>query len=314
MVEDWPDTPQRSAILRRKHVELLNTAEAIGAQPQPKADELVFSARELVQATLPHRNPRGNPPVWSRTNGNYSLIVQPGYSHDPKTGEMHCIGYPYGVIPRLVLFWITTETLRTRSRRLYLGPSLTKFMTAIGLNPENGGAGAKRSDARRLKDQMERLFQASITFRYTDEEQNAFAKMHVAEKGVLWWNPRHPDQGNLFESYIDLGGSFYEAVLANPVPADLRALRALKNSPLALDLYTWLAYRAHRVTRAGKAVRVSWQQLMQQLGADFADFRSFKKEFKTAFAKVKALYPQLQVEQVRGGIQITPSSNTLGCV
>ena len=30
-------------------------------------------------------------------------------SYDPQTGEL--VGYPYGSIPRLVLFWLTTEAL-----------------------------------------------------------------------------------------------------------------------------------------------------------------------------------------------------------
>lgn len=36
--------------------------------------ERAFISREMVQATLPHRNP-GDIPVWSRLNGNYVLTV-----------------------------------------------------------------------------------------------------------------------------------------------------------------------------------------------------------------------------------------------
>ena len=34
-----------------------------------------------------------------------------------------------------------------------------------------------------------------------------------------------------------LAEEFYRALINNPVPVDMRALRALKQSPLALDLY-----------------------------------------------------------------------------
>ncbi|HEX2082195.1 MAG TPA: replication protein RepA, partial [Xanthomonadaceae bacterium] len=75
------------------------------------------------------------------------------------------IGYPYGVILRLLLFWIVSEAVRTKSRRLELGPSLNQFLRAIGLNPATGRG--KRGDATRLREQMDRLFQASISFQYT---------------------------------------------------------------------------------------------------------------------------------------------------
>jgi hypothetical protein len=179
-------------------------------------------------------------------------------------------------------------------------------MREIGLNPDNGGTGAKRSDARRLRDQLERLFRARISFEFTDERRSRFMHMDIAEGGELWWDPKQRDQVELFESWITLGGTFYEALIANPVPADLRALRALKSSPLALDLYTWLAYRAHRVTRADKPVRVTWKQLMEQIGSEYADPKDFRDKLKTYLARVLALYPKLRIEVVHGGIMIRP--------
>src|SRR6266853_1428602 len=99
----------------------------------------------LVQATLPHSDVKGNPPIWTRANGHYGLILKPGYKRDPKTGGYICIGYPYGTVPRLLLFWLTTEALRTKQRRLELGDTLATFMLDIGMNPYNGTG--VRSDA-----------------------------------------------------------------------------------------------------------------------------------------------------------------------
>lgn len=291
---------------RQKSLRLLDTADNIAGSPQPSNADLVFSAREFVQATLPHRSPRGNPQEWYRRNGNYTLSIRPGFKNDPKTGARQCVGYPYGTIPRLLLFWVTTEALRAKSRKLWLGPSLSAFMREIGLNPDNGGTGAKRSDARRLREQLDRLFRATISFHYEDGKVERFINMPLVEEAELWWNPKDPTQIDLFESWIDLGPKFYEAIVANPVPADFRALRALKSSPLALDLYTWLAYRAHRVTQADKPVRISWRQLLDQIGADYGETRDFKPRFKEALAKVLALYPAMRVELAHGGVVIHP--------
>jgi hypothetical protein len=52
----------------------------------PTADDWAFLAREFILCTLPHRNP-GNVLVWSRTNGNLTLGIQPGVN--VKTGKSY---------------------------------------------------------------------------------------------------------------------------------------------------------------------------------------------------------------------------------
>ena len=49
------------------------------------------------------------------------------------------------------------------------------------------------------------------------------------------------------------------------IPLDMNILRAVKRSPLGLDLYLWLTYR----TFALKApLCLSWRQLYRQFGVD----------------------------------------------
>jgi Plasmid encoded RepA protein len=295
-----------------RHLRLLEAAHRMQAKPVPDNEAKAYAARQLVQATLPHRSPRGNPPEWCRTNGNYTLAIRPGYKTDAATCERRCVGYPYGSIPRLLLFWMTTEAVVNRSRRLKLGDTLAAFMRELGLDPSRGG---KRSDAQRLREQMERLFRASISFEYSRREvghvQEDWVNMQVAAKGHLWWDLPNPDQLNLFESYIELSQEFFDAITAHPVPADFRALRALKQSPLALDLYAWIAYRAHRVNQQERPVMITWRQLQDQIGADFADTKNFKAKVKPALAKVLALYPQLRLRIVDGGLELRPGPNLI---
>lgn len=283
---------------------LVEAAANVMGEPPTDADR-AFMARQLVQCTLPHSNP-GNVPAWSRTNGALSLVIQPYY--DRKAGVYL---YPYGSVPRLLLFWITTEAVKSKSRRLELGNSLTGFMREIGLNPDNGGTGAKRSDARRLKDQMQRLFMARISFEYDRIAENAtglgWLNMDVAPAGELWWDHRTPDQYDLYPSWIELGEHFSAALRAAPVPVDMRALRALKRSPLALDLYAWATYRTFTVTQAGKPSFIPWDGLARQLGGDYADPKDFKKAIKEALKKVQTFYADLRIADAQGGFIIKPS-------
>ncbi len=79
----------------RRQMRLLRAAEEVRLQPLPDNHARIYAARQLVQATLPHREPQDVPPEWSRTNGNYTLSIRPGWRTDPKTGKRQCIGYPY---------------------------------------------------------------------------------------------------------------------------------------------------------------------------------------------------------------------------
>ena len=289
--------------LTRQQQQMVDAAALI-RERWPDASDLAFMAKHLVQVTLPHRDP-GDVPFWSRTNGDLTLVIA-RTQVDSDTNQM--VGYPYGTIPRLLLYWITSEAIRTKSRRLELGGSLSEFMRDVGLNPNNGTG--KRSDAHRLREQMSRLFASSISFQYSRISGNRTGKqwlnMPVSRGGQLWWDPKDPKQANLWESWIELGEDFFNAITGAPVPMDTRALRVLNNSPLALDLYAWATYKAYAATMKGQSQFISYQDFMAQLGTDYADPKNFKKKLLSTLKKVQAVYPQLKLESVPGGLKIHP--------
>ncbi len=120
----------------RAQLELVDAALAI--QSEPDAAERAFIARQLVLCTLPHSDPGDNAPRWLRRTGNSSLVIQPGWDGD----KDQSIGYPYGTIPRLLLFWAITEAVRTKSRRLILGRS-TMSLSAPLASTRTPGEGSE---------------------------------------------------------------------------------------------------------------------------------------------------------------------------
>jgi hypothetical protein len=310
-----PPKPKRAPKVKPPspaHLKLLDAAVDI-ALDRPSEDDAAYIARELVQCTLPHSNP-GNIEAWTRRNGNLTLTIQPGW--DGRRGRS--IGYPFGIIPRLVLFWLTTEAVKTKNRRLELGNSLAGFMHELGLDPNRGGV---RSDARRLRDQMERLFRSRISFERTltravkgkggsikQQQGQAWLDMQVAPNGELWWDEKDPEQPALWGSWIQLGEDFYRAITAAPVPVDIRALRALKRSPLALDLYAWLSHESYRAHKSGQGRFVAWSCLMEQLGAEYGTKKNFSAAARAALRKVAAVYPDLKLGSLRAGVRIDPES------
>lgn len=190
----------------------------------------------------------------------------------------------------------------------HLGRSLNAFMREVGLSPTTGGG--KRGAGRRLHNQMDRLFSARISLIQTTQVTQDIRKknrlnMEIAPQSELWWDARRPDQGALFPSWIKLGEEFYAALVEMPVPVDMRALRALKRSPLALDLYAWVCYRAFVIVQKNQPPQfMSWEMLSRQLGTDYADNKDLKKKGQAALRKVEKLYPGLKIGKAKGGFTV----------
>ena len=306
-----PQPPEKSAPKVRKAkpttratLKLIEAAAEI-ALDRATEEDAAYIARELVQCTLPHKNPGDEKPTWTRKNGNLSLVIQQGYDHAGKP-----YGHPFGTIPRLLLFWITTEAVKTKTRRLELGKSLAGFMDELGLSSYTGGG--PRGDAKRLREQMQRLFQARIGFHLNTETQgrqsHAWINMEVAPEGELWWDTKNPNQGTLWGSWIELGDKFFRAITAAPIPVDVRALKALKRSPLALDLYAWLTHESYRAHKSGNGRFLAWPLLMEQLGAEYTSPKDFGKYARAALRKVAVVYPALKLGSLRAGVRIEPDS------
>ena len=303
-----PPPPPASPAAKRRGItkaekKLLDTAEQVHFEPT--TEEIAYMARELVQCTLPHSDP-GDLPHWSRTNGNVTLTIARTV-FDARAQKL--LGYPYGSLPRLILFWMTTEAVKTKSRRLSLGATYADFLRALDLH----NTGGDRGDRTRVKEQMRRLFGASVSFSQTmqgegGQEGERFLNMNVARRAELWWEPKKPDQITLFDSWVELGEDFFEAITTAPVPVDVRALRALKRSPLALDLYAWATHKAFSVSQRGRAQRVLWHQLADQFGSGYAETANFKKKASEALKKIQAVYPGLKLESVTGGLLVLPTS------
>lgn len=272
--------------------EIIAQALAVEAEEAKRAGKIGYMARALVQATLPHKAPPGNEFV--RQNGRLTLtILAPSK-----------IGLPYGIIPRLLLSWITTEAFFTKSPILQLGPTLSSFMTELGLLRTGG----KRGDITRFRDQTKRLFASTIYCHYDGEQEDHGTGFNIASNYHLWWDPKEPNQMPLWQSTVTLGTDFFNEIIKNPVPVDMLALKQLKRSPMALDIYFWLT---HRMFYLRKDTLIPWQLLQMQFGADYAQtlegVRNFKKKFLARLKQVTALYDTAKAFPTDEGLLLKPS-------
>jgi hypothetical protein len=124
------------------------------------------------------------------------------------------------------------------------------------------------------------------------------------ERFSTWMNPDGGTEIN--PGIIELTSKFYDSLREQAVPLDPRALAALQKSALALDLYTWLSHRLHRVSRI-TGDRVSWRNLREQFGQEYTAQKSFKRNVIASLRAVRAVYPDARIEEVCGGFILLPS-------
>lgn len=264
-----------------KHIEnLVSDSLAIERESAIEAGTVGYMARAMVQATMPHK--KTNDVQHVRTNGNFTLTM---------TDTVGGIGLPYGSIPRLMLAWIGSEVIKTKERKVVLGDSMSAFMRELELVPTGGRWGS----IARLKDQSKRL--ASCTIRGSSPDGYNFNNGKSTDIGTadFWWDTKTPEQLGIFKSTLELSEGFYSEILNHPIPVDMRALKMLKRSPLALDVYSWLTYRIYTLNAGRRpSVLIPWKSLQMQFGAGYPmdtnqGLRDFKKQFIVQLKKVHIL-------------------------
>lgn len=110
-----------------------------------------------------------------------------------------------------------------------------------------------------------------------DRSRSRGGNIMVADEWDLWLDHQCGRQGTLFQSWVKLTDRFFGQVTDRPVPIDLRAIRVLKKSPLALDLYAWATYR---MSYLGHRTEIPWGALQMQFGADYAENQQNRRDFK----------------------------------
>lgn len=261
------------------------------------AADMGFMNRMLTLCSLPRTDP-GQRLQYKRQNGPYKLIMLAGGDNK----------LPYGNLPRLLLAWVCTEAVRTKDRKLNLGSSLSSFMQQLGIFSDSGGS---RGDRTRLKNQIDRLFNCHIDLIYEDRGVKISTGGRIARQTVLWWDYHNPDQQTLWRSWLELGEDLFNEIIKNPVPIDMRILKAMRRSSLGLDLYMWLSYKTFSLYSQGKKPeRLTWERLYAQFGSDPSlakdkdTVQNFRKDALREMRKLKVCWPALSYSTPKGCLEI----------
>lgn len=280
--------------LTRTQQKLMQAHDRIVSEPPDRSD---FLHTVMCQVGMPRRATEAR--TFERTSGPFSVLLEAGKLWNGKDWALQPL--PYGTTPRLVMVHLSSEAIRTRNRRVELGDSMRQFLQMLGMQT-NGG---ERGGYTMFRKQMEALAACRLTIGMKSEGRVVTVDAKPIKRFEAWLQ-QDGSQQTLWPGVLELSTDFYETLAQHAVPLDYRALSALKHSALALDVYTWLAHRLCRIKLAAGTM-LSWENLREQFGQEYASSKDFKREFRGVLRQVWLVYPDARIEEVPGGIVLRES-------
>jgi Plasmid encoded RepA protein len=245
------------------------------------------------QAALPHKRTPDDQP-WRVDVERISLLVEPGRRMEP--GRTVLVGVPYGSRARLILIYLQSEALRTQSREIELGRSLRQWFGRMGIAMCGKNVAA-------VRDQAERISLCKMSFRIFAGKRVGLVQQTIVDT-AMFVDDEDPRQGGLFAETARLSEGFFQQLQQHSVPLEDAAIKAISNNSQAIDIYCWLAYRLHALT---KPTPVQWRAIKAQFGQHVASAKGFRQKFVPNLALALAVYADAKVEQTDDGLLLHPS-------
>ncbi len=265
-----------------------------------KADEqdLLITAQALILCGLPYRRMADHHYIREAKTAHGTVRLTVG-AMDPNTP------LPYGK-DRAVLAWVTTKAMQTGIPRVEW-ESAAEYLETFGL--DKGGF-----QYRALQKSWERLAKATMLLEVVrDGEQNIRPCM-IFERADLptLRDKRDENERRLtllsgMRYGVELGRTLWENLKAHPVPLPLRLMREFQDEPKAWDFAAFISWRSYICRETDKTARISWQELLQQLGSVDKDHKQLRKSLKDVLRRLRAHWPELRADFLVGGtLEIRP--------
>ncbi len=258
-----------------------------------EADRSGFTYSGFAVTSLPHK-PQTDL-TWRREGHNLTLVIESGHDRAGKP-----IGLPHGSYARLILLFLQSQAVKSRSREIELGRNMRMWLGTMGLSI--GG-----TTYRMVNDQARRISSCRLTF-FTDQSGREIMRHGGFVDGSISLAISSADvedaQGSLWQERVLLDERFYQALLAHPVPVSEAGLRAIGPRSMVIDVYIWLAYRLHALKGD---MSVSWAALYSQFGSGFSLLRKFRSHFVECLLLAMAAYPDASVSIEDTGLVLHPS-------
>jgi hypothetical protein len=245
----------------------------------------------FAMTALPHK--RTADAVWERNGGQVKLLVESGLD-----SRKQQIGIPYGSIARMILLYLQTQAVRTKSREVELGGSMNAWLTTMGIP-----VGGKTYQI--VREQSRRISRCRLTFFRRTGGAEMVTNGAFVRDAILPVDPDAPEQLPLWQERVRLDEGFFQSLIEHPLPLREAAIREISSRSMAIDLYVWLSYRLHVLP---KPVDVGWEALRRQFGESYNELRFFRRDILPSLRLALAVYPEAHVAiDERAGLTLYPS-------
>jgi hypothetical protein len=292
-----PEPPALSrALAGRMGRQIADTASSALVRELEASGEIGYSYSAWCLAGLPHRD-QPKTEAWVIETDFARLLVRPGIRLRDDNSQEH-LGVPFGSFARLLLVDWQTEALERGSREIHIGRSASALVARLGV-ARGGPTNSK------VVEQVERLATCSVDFAFGSDKRGVIINERLVEafSYVADPDPRAKPGARLIERLL-LSQAFYDELRRHPVLVDKAAMRDLTTSPLAIDIYLWLAFRLHSLPHE---TPVGWNKLWRQFGSRVGALKNFKTGFEGPLHLALSAYPHAQVRVSDRGLLLIPS-------
>jgi hypothetical protein len=246
----------------------------------------------FAMAALPHK--KTAEAVWEREGGPIKLLIESGLDSQKRP-----IGVPYGSIARMILLYLQTQAVKTRSREVELGTSMNAWLTNMNIT-----VGGKTYQI--VREQSRRISRCRLTFFRRTADAELVSNGAFVRDAILPLDPQAAKQPLLWQERVRLDEGFYQSLIEHPLPLREAAIRQISRRSLAIDLYVWMAYRLHVLMGP---VEVSWAALKSQFGPEYKELRFFRRDLMPPLNIALSVYPEAQIKiEEKRGITLYPSA------
>lgn len=274
----------------------------------PDSKEIWYGHSILTSTLFPPIPPDKGTDFISKSNGSYEYVLEAGV--DSVTRQRQ---FPNGKYPRLLMAWMAkqiraagskkTDTVDPETRTITI-PSIYQLAAEMGI--QRGGTTYKR-----LQEQLRLLLVSHISIRrktgFAGREYHDSVTVQIAEAVRVAEDTR--DSGMSGAAFV-LTKEVYERLARESAPFDTRATSILLSgrSVLPYDVYVWLTGSMKELKHD---LPVSWEWLYERFGDSISSESNFRRKFKEALEKVRAVYPAVRVDVTRKGVILHPSPTSV---
>ena len=256
-------------------------------------NDIAYVHASMCQVYLPYSNTAND--LYEVTQGALTMRIQGARYIDPDTKQQVSRGIPFGTRARLLLYHINEQAIVQQRPDFQLANSLSDLTNKLRISRSS-------RSMNELKVQLERLCTASFSFEWKNDDRHGLHNFFLVETIVTNGRAKGMDYADVKSStkgfQVRLSDAYFNSVIKNGVPHDKRAITALQNNSMCLDIYSWLTHRLHRIPD-GDGQFITWKALKDQFGHGFAKMHNFKRDFRKNLQNVKLQYQDAKISEVK---------------